>query len=445
MSYFSGSSTSTSGIVTNTTSGFENQIPGIRKTKRDDGQTLSTAPQANKRAALGTITSNSTRVQPFRAAKATSSEGFFSTVQTEKSSGAGKSGFVVPGTAVSQQGFSIHIDSDEHSATRGADHVDGLQLNPTVTSLINRDNISLRPEVFSLDESSGETPMVLDTSSDQTCETSRVIEIDGPDEREIFIPEYAKDIFEYLKEAETRHKPKATYMKKQPDITCSMRCILVDWLVEVAEEYKLHNETLYLAINYIDRFLSAMSVLRSKLQLVGAASMFLAAKFEEIYPPEVGEFVYITDDTYTKKQVLRMEHLILKVLSFDLAIPTINVFLNRFLRAAQADGKTEQLARFLAELTLQEYDPYIRYLPSLIAASAVCLANHTLNQQHWTPTLEHYSGFSYPEIYQCVKDLQNTFINSVNHPQQAVREKYKSPKLLQVSLIQPPQSIPPPL
>ena len=91
-------------------------------------------------------------------------------------------------------------------------------------------------------------------------------------------------------------------MKKQPDINHSMRAILVDWLVEVAEEYKLLPQTLYLTINYIDRFLSAMSVLRGKLQLVGTACMLVAAKFEEIYPPEVSDFVYITDDTYTTKQ-----------------------------------------------------------------------------------------------------------------------------------------------
>ena len=66
-------------------------------------------------------------------------------------------------------------------------------------------------------------------------------------------------------------------MRKQHDITTSMRSILVDWLVEVAEEYKLHRETLYLSVNYIDRFLSQMSVLRGKLQLVGAASMFIAS------------------------------------------------------------------------------------------------------------------------------------------------------------------------
>lgn len=163
-------------------------------------------------------------------------------------------------------------------------------------------------------------------------------------------------------------------MKKQPDITNSMRAILVDWLVEVGEEYKLQNETLYLAVNYIDRFLSSMSVLRGKLQLVGTAAMLLASyvplcmsdstnvqspllckhyicsfwmlcrKFEEIYPPEVAEFVYITDDTYTKKQVLRMEHLVLEVLSFDLAAPTINQFLTQYFLQHAVTKQVESLA-----------------------------------------------------------------------------------------------------
>lgn len=74
-----------------------------------------------------------------------------------------------------------------------------------------------------------------------------------------------------------RNRPKSNYMRKQQDITASMRSILVDWLIEVAEEYKLHTETTHLAVNYIDRFLSHMAVLRGKLQLVGTAAMFLAA------------------------------------------------------------------------------------------------------------------------------------------------------------------------
>ena len=72
-------------------------------------------------------------------------------------------------------------------------------------------------------------------------------------------------------------------------------------------------QTLYLAVNYIDRFLSCMSVSRNKLQLVGTCCMYVASKFEEIYPPDLAEFVFITDDTYSKGQVIRMEALLLKV------------------------------------------------------------------------------------------------------------------------------------
>lgn len=66
-------------------------------------------------------------------------------------------------------------------------------------------------------------------------------------------------------------------MKRQPEVTKSMRAILVDWLVEVAEEYKLQTETLYLAVSFIDRFLSVMSVVKGKLQLLGTTAMFVAA------------------------------------------------------------------------------------------------------------------------------------------------------------------------
>ena len=76
---------------------------------------------------------------------------------------------------------------------------------------------------------------------------------------------------------QVRYSARPDYMRKQTDITHSMRSILVDWMVEVTEEYKLERETLCLAVTYVDRFLSLMAVARGKLQLVGAAAMFIAA------------------------------------------------------------------------------------------------------------------------------------------------------------------------
>lgn len=124
-----------------------------------------------------------------------------------------------------------------------------------------------------------------------------------------------------------------------------MRSILVDWLVEVAEEYRLVPETLYLAVNYIDRFLAHVPVNRSKLQLVGVTCMLIASKYEEIHPPvrrvslalvdsvficlhlaqAVDEFVYISDNTYKREEILHMEGMILNRLKFDLSVATTRV------------------------------------------------------------------------------------------------------------------------
>jgi cyclin A len=104
-------------------------------------------------------------------------------------------------------------------------------------------------------------------------------------------------------------------MEHQSDINSAMRTILIDWLIEVADEYKLNDETLFLCIQYVDRFLSTVNVTRSKLQLLGTTCMYIASKYEEMYPPALDEFSFITDNTYETKHILRMEQIIMKVKS----------------------------------------------------------------------------------------------------------------------------------
>ena len=93
----------------------------------------------------------------------------------------------------------------------------------------------------------------------------------------------------------------------QTDINDKMRAILIDWLVEVHLKFKLMPETLFLTHNLIDRFLSKKAVTRKNLQLVGVTAMLLASKYEEIWAPEVRDFVYISDKAYTREQILDME------------------------------------------------------------------------------------------------------------------------------------------
>jgi len=295
----------------------------------------------------------------------------------------------------------------------------------------------------SLDTSSMDTesPMVLDTSvQDTSIQQWRVPPLSQEGETvDIFsVPEYSQDIYCYLREAETKHLPKWNYMSKQPDITHSMRAILVDWLVEVAEEYKLQTETLYLAVTYIDRFLSYMSVQRAKLQLVGTACMFIASKYEEIYPPDVGEFVYITDDTYNKRQVLRMEHLVLKVLGFDLSAPTSHLFVSQLGQLSHSDEKTEHLAMYLNELSLMSGENFLQYSPSVMAAASLALARFTLGSEPWPESVAQDSGIAMSELQECLLALHAVYLQAEGCPQQAVREKYRSTKYHSVSEIPPP-------
>ena len=201
----------------------------------------------------------------------------------------------------------------------------------------------------------------------------------------------------------------------------------MDWLIEVAQEYKLVSDTLYLAVSYLDRYLSSAPVERNKLQLVGVTCMLLAAKYEEIYAPQIEEFCYITDNTYNRGQVIAMEHLILAALDFELTVPTAKTFLRRFTKAADAEGtpdpRLEHLASYICELSLPEYS-LLHHLPSKVAASAVLLAQLTLKRPGWTATLWHYTGYSARDLQDCARALHHLVLHARKSPLPAIREKY---------------------
>lgn len=260
---------------------------------------------------------------------------------------------------------------------------------------------------------------------------------------------YAPDIYHHLRIAELKRRPAMDFMDiTQQDINASMRGILVDWLVEVAEEYKLVPDTLYLTVSYIDRFLSSRVVNRQCLQLLGVACMLIASKYEEISAPQVEEFCYITDNTYCRDEVLEMERQVLNHLHFELTGPTTKTFLRRFLRAAQACQKNptlhmEFLGNYLAELTLLEYN-FLKYLPSMIAGSSVFVAKFTLNPtvRPWTSTLQHYTGYRPSELRACATAIHDLQQNTSNCTLPAIREKYRQHKFKSVATIMSPAIIP---
>ncbi|XP_076446900.1 G2/mitotic-specific cyclin-A-like [Babylonia areolata] len=397
--------------------------------------------RAQKRTVLGSITN--VRVQPSRAAKIDGRQDENAGIQQKVFSAKPKN-----------QPFSIYVDDEAPAFPRlpASSKAVGYQYEDTENHAPSLEEaVACLPVI---------PPPVPVGSEDASCylDMSGIEDVDVESEeenvsmtvqeqpmtkaqREAYleeVPEYSADIYEYLLSVEHRNRPRPGFMKRQEDVTLAMRSILVDWLVEVAEEYKLQRETLFLTVSYIDRFLAQMSVLRSKLQLVGAAAMFLAAKYEEIYPPDVNEFVYITDDTYQKKQILRMEHLILKVLKFDLAMPTINWFGERLLRKTGADSNLINLTMYLCELVLVEYEKFLVFPSSLVAASALCLANYTMGQQEfWSSECERVSCYSLSQLLPCVQLMYDLHCHVEHHPQQAVREKYRLSKYDSVAELSP--------
>lgn len=133
-------------------------------------------------------------------------------------------------------------------------------------------------------------------------------DLDADDmEDPLMVSEYVVEIFNYLREQELVTLPTPDYMDRQKDLHWKMRGILVDWLVEVHQKFRLLPETLFLAVNIIDRFLSLRVCSLPKLQLVGITALFIASKYEEVMCPSIQNFIYMADGGYTDDEILKAE------------------------------------------------------------------------------------------------------------------------------------------
>ena len=244
--------------------------------------------------------------------------------------------------------------------------------------------------------------------------------------------EYINEIFIHLKNTEKLHLPTENYMQKiQKEINERMRIILLDWLVDVQLKFKLLPETLFLTINIIDRYLSKTKATKENLQLIGITSMLIACKYEEIYFPEIKDFIYMTDNTYSKNEVLKMEYDILKKLEFNITNPSSLKFLEIYNYYLKLDNKIYYLVKYFLELSLLNYKQ-IKYSPSIISTSAIYLAKKQevlfVENELWN-----VSGYKFEDIEECYKDLKEYIFQLNNSQYLAVKRKFSSEKFYSVS------------
>lgn len=255
----------------------------------------------------------------------------------------------------------------------------------------------------------------------------------------LYVTDYAEDMYEHFRSKEGASSVDRMYLGTggQMHISESMRCILVDWLIEVHYKFKLIPETLYLTINILDRFLSGCMdpISKRDLQLVGVTALLVASKYEEMYIPELRDLTYICDGAYTELKILSMEEKILKTLRYNCTVPTPYTFLLRFLKAGSCDTLTAQIANFVLDGTLLTLkDLTCKFLPSELASAAVFIARRAVGDRNWSATLVKYAYYEENEVARVAQAVITASKKiDANGDLLALKKKYSKTKYGKVS------------
>ena len=281
------------------------------------------------------------------------------------------------------------------------------------------------------------TPVVEDELDDEDFPsledvTKGAVDLDAEDlDDPLMVAEYVHEIFDYMKELEISTMPNPDYMNGQGELEWKMRGILVDWLLEVHTRFRLLPETLFLAVNIIDRFLSCKVVQLDRLQLVGVTAMFIASKYEEVLSPHVQNFVHVADEGFSDTEILSAERFVLSSLDYDLSYPNPMNFLRRISKADNYDIQTRTLGKYLLEIGCLDHR-FLKYPPSQVAASAMYLSRLVMDRGEWDATLAKYAGYTEQEIQPVFKLMVDYLSAPVAHD--AFFRKYASKKFLKGKL-----------
>ena len=252
--------------------------------------------------------------------------------------------------------------------------------------------------------------------------------------------EYLLEMYQNLIQEEKKIKSLFGYMKNQTDMNEKMRAILIDWIIDVHFKFKLKAETLFLTVWLIDKYLSLKKIKRNKLQLIGVTCMLIACKYEEIYSPEVFDFVYITENSYEKKDIIELEMEILVLLDFNVTVPTSNSFYEIISSSLSFSTQEFFLGKYLLELFLLDYRS-LKYKASEIA-NTVCFIivthrrNNDLTYLNETANEFMYNYTNNEMMYKdCCRDISFLLEYLDSTQLLSVKKKYLTPACHRVGRI----------
>lgn len=341
-------------------------------------------------------------------------------------------------TNLNNASFSNHIGNKFQNASLAEEKMqidDETLINNQNINLIKKDSSNFADSGFDLNSNMCEffNPVNKNTSIqtlDSCMKYGNQVVLNAQPQ---LVDDYLEEIFSHLKEIEFNITTNPFYMKSQNDINEKMRAILIDWLVEVHLKFKLVPETLFLTVNLIDRYLDKKVIMRNRLQLVGVTAMLIACKYEEIYAPEVRDFVYITDKAYTKEEIFQMENDMLSTLEYNITVPSSFRYMEIFNRYLKLEENAIMFCRYLLELFLIECK-MIKYNPSLLA-SATMYITLKITKKSEAEKVTHLTSYSDEVLKECAKDICGILDNVEKNSLQAVRKKFSLPKFMEVAKI----------
>jgi len=197
------------------------------------------------------------------------------------------------------------------------------------------------------------------------------------------------------------------------------------------------SETLYVTVSIIDRYLSKVPILKSQLHLLGVTALLIATKYEEIYPPELKELLKISDDKFSKEDVLALENHILATLEFNFFAPSILRFLERYRKISNtaSDDQIFFFSQYLGEISLLDAF-FLKHRPSHIAAAAFVLSAKSIKKiNSWNSEMEKCTGIKAEEIKETIDDLKQFALEVNPKFLQTLQYKFNKPEYLNVAQI----------
>ena len=212
-----------------------------------------------------------------------------------------------------------------------------------------------------------------------------------------------------------------------------MREILVDWMQEVCLRFKLLTDTYFLAVNLVDRFLSVHQMTKDKFQLLGITALFISAKYEEIYPPNIKEFLSLCENAYLKVEIVNIETKLLATVDFKLAVPSVLKFVERYSHIAELSKKERYFTVFVLELSMMS-SCFLEFKPSTLAAASVYLTQRIFGKsQEWGEQIRKETRLDIQGVRPCAKELFVHLFRSEESKLSATRRKYATSEFYEVS------------